>query len=201
MSLEPFSVRFFLVTFDPPFWPFLSHFWPYLGLYIQPFLDQNRTILGDFGPFLGRSGVTLGSLRDHFGIVLASFWGRFGIVLTPFWAFFFDPFELLFGPFGAIFSPFLGHFYGHFAVFFLVMFWELDLLNLAKWCQGREKQCKFLPKFTFLIPLEFTVLSSEMMRKAVKTNPFAPINTCFAIKKRSKSTFQPMKVCSRWVCL
>ena len=39
---------------------------------------------GDFGPFLGRSRVILGSLRDHFGIVLASFWGRFGVVLTPF---------------------------------------------------------------------------------------------------------------------
>ena len=48
-------------------------------------------ILGDFGPFLGRSGVTLGSPRDDFGIVLASSWAGVGVVLTiltPFWALF-----------------------------------------------------------------------------------------------------------------
>ena len=38
----------------------------------------------DFRPFLGRSGVILGSLSDHFGMVFASFWVRFGILLTPF---------------------------------------------------------------------------------------------------------------------
>ena len=36
---------------------------------------------GDFGPFFGRSGLILGSLRDDFGIVLA---GRFGVDLVPF---------------------------------------------------------------------------------------------------------------------
>ena len=51
---------------------------------LGPFLDQNRVNLGDFGPLLGRSGVTLRSLRDHYGIVLASFWGRFGVVFDPF---------------------------------------------------------------------------------------------------------------------
>ena len=43
---------------------------------------KNGSFVGDFGPFLGRSRVTLGSLRDHFGIVLASFWAHFGVVLV-----------------------------------------------------------------------------------------------------------------------
>ena len=50
---------------------------------------------GDFGPFLGRFVVILGSLWDQFGIVLASCWGvfvsfshRFGNVLGPFWCVF-----------------------------------------------------------------------------------------------------------------
>ena len=42
---------------------------------------------GGFGPFLGRSGSILGSLRDHFGIVSASFLGLFGAFLTHFWLF------------------------------------------------------------------------------------------------------------------
>ena len=63
------------------------------------------------GHFLGRSGVILGSVRDHFGNVLESFWHRFGVVLTPFWA--------IFVPFLGHFRPSLAHFYGH----FLVMFW------------------------------------------------------------------------------
>ena len=51
------------------------------------------------------------------GIVLASFWARFGVVSTTFWGCFWT----ILGPFG----PFLGHFYGHFAVFW-VMFCEVD---------------------------------------------------------------------------
>ena len=72
-----------LATFDP----FCAIFDP-IGGSISPFWDQNRNKMGsfwgDFGPFLGRSRVILGSLRDHFGIVWASFWGRFGVVLTSF---------------------------------------------------------------------------------------------------------------------
>ena len=61
---------------------------------------------------MGRSGVTLGSLRDHFGIVLASFWGRFGVVLTILrscWT--------VFGAILARFGPFLRSFCGFFVVF------------------------------------------------------------------------------------
>ena len=87
---------------------------------------SNGSFWGDFGPCLGRSGVTLGSLRDHFGIVLASFWGRFGVVLTPFWGLF----GLFLGYFWTIFGPFLAYFfwhvYGHFAGVFSVMFCEVD---------------------------------------------------------------------------
>ena len=52
-----------------------------------------------------RSGVILGSPRDHLGIVLAAFWGRFGVVFYTFGQFFLDlfwhRFELIFGLFGA----------------------------------------------------------------------------------------------------
>ena len=90
------------------------HFWPFWGLFgaktwskwdqnwtkIGPKLDQNRSVLGDLWPFLGRSRVILGSLRDHFGIILGSFWCRFDPILRHllgrFWAFFLGTFL---GPF------------------------------------------------------------------------------------------------------
>ena len=62
---------------------------------------------GDFGPFLGRSGVTLGSLRDHFGIVLGSFWCRFDPILSLFGAFL-----TLLGGFLGLFRPKTCHFGG-----------------------------------------------------------------------------------------
>ena len=113
---------FVLVTFDL-FWPLLTFLWPYLGRYgaiSGPFRDQNRPFWGDveaffFGPFLGRSGVIWGSLRNHFGIVLASFSGRFGVVLRPFWGFFWT-----------YFGPFLRSFCDR-----LVMFWEVEC-NIQK---------------------------------------------------------------------
>ena len=70
---------------------------------------------GDFGPFLGRSGFMLGSLRDHFGIIF----GGCGVVLTSFWGSFlgpFCPFLGLSGLFLGVICPF-GPFYGHIAVF------------------------------------------------------------------------------------
>ena len=57
-------------------------------------MDENiGSFWGDFGLFLGRSGVIFGSLWDHVGIILASFWGRVGVVLRSF---------------GALFGPFYG---------------------------------------------------------------------------------------------
>ena len=94
--------------------------------------------LYDFGPFLGRSGVTLGSIRDHFGIVLVSFstpfeafWALFGLFLEHFWAIF-DP---IFGPFSRSFF---------FAVFFLLGFAKLTT-KLSKLMQEKAKLCKFPP--------------------------------------------------------
>ena len=55
--------------------------------------------------------------------------------------------------------------------------------------QGKEKICKFMPNFT------------KNMQNCAKTSTFSPIKHLFCLKKRSKSTFQPMKVCSKWVCL
>ena len=57
--------------------------------------------------------------------------------------------------------------------------------------QGKgKKKCKFPPKFT------------KIIQNCAKTSLFSAIKHLFCfLKKRSKSTFQPMKVCSKWVCL
>ena len=47
-------------------------------------MDRTKIIFGDFGPFFGRFGVTLGSLWDDFGIVLGLFWGCLDNVLALF---------------------------------------------------------------------------------------------------------------------
>ena len=39
------------------------------------------------------------------------------------------------------------------------------------------------------------------MQKCAKTSPLFAIKHLFCLKTRSKSTFQPMKVCSKWMCL
>ena len=87
----------FLLLLFPPGWcssfrpASLDHFGTKIGSFWGNFG-------GDFGPFSGRSGVTLESLRDHFGIGLTSFW----VVLVSFW----PHFEAFLGPFWAIFGPF-----------------------------------------------------------------------------------------------
>ena len=99
-----------------PTW-FLDHFDHFLapfGAVLRVVSGTFRAILGtkirafwgDFGPVLGRSGVILGSRRDHFGIVLASFSGCFGIVLASFW-----------GCFGIVSASFSGVFSGVFELF------------------------------------------------------------------------------------
>ena len=55
--------------------------------------------------------------------------------------------------------------------------------------QGKAKIIKFLPSFT------------KNMQKMYKNKPLFGYKTLFLLKKRSKSTFQPVKVCSKWVCL
>ena len=71
MTFELFSVTFrlFWTSLDLPRTKNWSK-WPKN----RAEMGLKWVIWGDFGPFLGRSGVTLGLLRDPFGIVLASFW-------------------------------------------------------------------------------------------------------------------------------
>ena len=89
------------------FWLFLDLFgvenwsmWPWIGRKWVQNHPKNGSFLGDFEPFLGRSGIILGSLRDPFGIILGSFLCRFDPILRPF-----------FGPclyhFGLFFLPVL----------------------------------------------------------------------------------------------
>ena len=98
---------------------------------------------------MGRSGVILGSLRDHFGTVLASFWGRFGVVLTPFEAYL----GSFFGPLLDIYGPFLDHFWAIVTAilrFFWYCFGKLSA-KLSQTMQKKEKICKRLPKFTKMV--------------------------------------------------
>ena len=68
------------------------------------------------------------------------------------------------------------------------MFWEVD--RKIKQNDAREGIiCKFLPKFT------------KNTQNCAKTSPLFGYKTLVLLKKRSKSTFQPMKVCNEWVYL
>ena len=111
-----YQKKLFLTVFEPFEVPSPAAFCGHMA-FLWSCRDRNGTKIGpfwgDFGPFFGRSGVILGSLRDHFGIVLASCWARFGLVLTPFWAALDH-----FGPFlGTFFCPLSRHFWGIFAPF------------------------------------------------------------------------------------
>ena len=157
------------MTFEP-FWPLLSHFEPFLTNRAF-FLDQNRTICGwfwgDFGPFLGRSGIILASFWHHLGVALVSFWPHLEAFVGPFWT--------IFGPFTLIFRPFLRSLCG-----FLVMFGEIDCK--IKQNDAREgKNAKFPAKFT------------KDMQKFCKNMPFFHLqNICFAEKtvKIDVSTYE-----------
>ena len=108
-----------------PLWPLFDHFWPDLGLdrtFLEHFRTKIGSLWGDLAPFLVRSGVVAGSLKDRFAIVLASFRARFRVVLSRFW--------VLFGPFSAHFFvlPILEQLFWSYCGFFFVLFW---------WCFGK----------------------------------------------------------------
>ena len=111
------------------FWAFSIPLPCHIGLFFRPKGTKkgtkNRSFLGDFGPFLGWSGITLGSLRDDFGIILA----RFGVVLIPFWGLFLSIFGLFFGPFWGILAQFWPFPRSFCEFFFLAMFWEVVRKN------------------------------------------------------------------------
>ena len=101
MTFEPFFVGYFW-----PFWPFSSHFRPYLLPYraiFEPFGTKIGSFRGDFWPFLGRSGVVfdiiLASFWHHFEVVLVSFWPHFGVFLLVLLFLFFGTFLNHFCPF------------------------------------------------------------------------------------------------------
>ena len=50
-----------------------------------------------------------------------------------------------------------------------------------------EKMCTFRPKL------------NQVLQTCAKTGPFMPIKRLCCLKKRSKSTFQRMNVCSKWL--
>ena len=103
------------------FWPVLSHFWPCLGVYMGHFGGPKNgtkigSSLGDFGPFLGRSGVIsvsfgiiLGSSWCHFDLFLGSLLGLFRPIFGSFW----PPFFPIIGPFLCQFCRFLGSWLQH----------------------------------------------------------------------------------------
>ena len=151
---------------------------------------------GDFGSFWGQSRDIL--LGDVFlASFLASFFGgRFGSFLSQFLP--------VFGPICVHF----GHFYGHIIVLGGRYFFFLRglIATLNKMMQGKAKICKVLPKFTKMMQEKEKICKIlpkfiKMMEKCPQTCPISPIKHLFCLKKRPKSTFEPMNVCSKWLCL
>ena len=141
---------------------FYRHFWPLFGALFGPFWPikelfgtEMGSFWGDFGPFLGQSGVIL----SHLGFIVASFWHHFGVVLVSFWLRYWEVFSGPFCPppflfFWTIFShfePFFCPFFGAFTVIFagysfVIFRWF--------WCKFKPNDaseseiCNFLPKST-----------------------------------------------------
>ena len=151
-------------------------------LFFGPFLALFGAYKGHFGNKMGWFGVILGAPWDHFGIVSASCWCRLGVVLTSFWAFLWPLLPIL-----AHFAFFFCHVYGGFAAFwrcFGKFTSKLSKLmqvkaNIWNFCQNSPKLCTFYSKSSL----------------------FFDYRTLVSLRKRSKSTFQYMKVYSKWVCL
>ena len=160
------------------FSPFLIIFEPYLTyleLYSAIFVlfwDQHWTILGDFGPFF----LSIrGSFWVHLGIILASFWHHFEVVLTPF-----GPFLTILAHFWAFLPPF--------CVFF---------------CDVSEVKCNIKQRGKREVKnMQNSAKIHQKYAKLCENKPFLPIkHFCFCLKNGQKSTFQPMNVWSKWVCL
>ena len=70
------------------------------------------------------------------------------------------------------------------------MFWEVQ-------CNTKHHHARKNKK----IYANFCQNSPKICKIVHKQAPFSPIKRLFCLKNRSKSTFQPMKVCSKWVYL
>ena len=66
----------------------------------------------------------------------------------------------------------------------------------VQWMQAWAKLCKSMKKCANFCQKK----REKNMQSCTKTCPFSRETSCF-LKNRSNSTFQPMNVCSKWVCL
>ena len=134
---------------------------------------------GDFGPFLGRSVITLRSLRDHVGIVLASFWGRFGVVFRYFVTLFRGLLGVRFGLFFDHFWAISAHSWPFLRSFcdFLVVFWEVD---------GKIKQNDTRERKNMQISAKIHKYYTNLGKKA---SLFTPINHLFRLKNGQNRHF------------
>ena len=132
--------------------------------------------MSHFGLFCTILGMFWGSLWGQLGIVLASFWGRFEIVLRSFWLHF---------------GGFLGHFWVFLRSFcaFLVVYWHFQSKN--EQTEAIERKNKRFSGKNW----------PKNGHSLCKNKPSYAYETLVSLKIRSKSTFQPMKAWTRWVCL
>ena len=153
------------------------------------------TFFDRFKPFFTLSGW---GILGHFGTKIGSFWGHFGIVVASFSGIILGSFWCCFDPIlrhlGALFRLFFDHFLRSylrsFCSFFLEMFCEVDC-KIKQYDAREGKNMQNSAK----IHQNYAKLSTK------KTRPFFAYKTIVLLKKRSKSTSQPVKVCSEWVCL
>ena len=100
---------------------------------------------------------------------------------------------MIFDHFWGSIRAILAHFCAMFTVIFFGWYFGELTVVLSKIMQVKAKTCKFPPKFP------------KIMHNCAKACPFSSIKHLFCFfflkKKRSKSMFQPMKVCTKWVCL
>ena len=142
---------------------------------------------GDFGYFGPFFWVDRRSPCGHSGIILASRWHHLGLVLVLFW----PHFEAFLGPFWATFRPFQPIFSRFWWGLFLRLFGGV----LRSWLQNDAKWSKRMQN------IQISAKFHQKYAKLCKNKPFSVIKHLFCLKKRSESTLQPMKVCSKWVCL
>ena len=133
---------------------------------------------------MGQKWAIWSDFGPFFCDVLGSLWGQFGIVLASFWG---------------LFRPFLGHFWGLFGCFFLggVLRSGFLVVHWGFQCKKWANRGNIMQKYAI-----FRQNWKEKVGKFDQKQAFFGYKTLVLLKKkRSRSTFQPMKVCSKWVCL
>ena len=156
------------------------------------FADTSEHIYLVFGPFLTLFGTILWVISGTFGTILGPNWGIMGSLWDHFWQHFGVGLVSLCPYFGVFWGPFSFPLWVFFTVILRVFgdVLEHSMQNWAKMIQEKanEKYANFwqnLPKFI----------------KISQKLAFFAYQTIILLKKRSKSTFQPMKVCFKRVCM